>query len=205
MGDVGRQAGTEKVTARYAAAQAINILRRSEMSRRKIFLCVMAASVFINAVILVIMILCGNTPGFTVYSFYIAPIAIIYYVGGVVLYFRRHPKADIIDRISEMKVRKDRLEVPRTLNLGKNFDPEMYLFTWQFCLYWFEAPFFINIMLFAKSELVALLIVPLLLGQEIIMTVVSFRAGAKILDERYNRVTKELEEQKKREEMGHMK
>ena len=177
------------------------------MSRKKIFLCVMAASVFINAVILAIMILCGNTPGFTVYSFYIAPIAIIYYVAGVVIYFRRYPKASIIDRISEMKVRKDRLEIPRTLSYEKNVNPEMfmYLFTWQFCLYWFEAPFFINIILFAKSEWAVLLILPLLLGQEIIMSVVNFRAGAKILDERYNKVAKELEEQKKREEMGHFK
>ncbi len=187
------------------------------MSRKKIFLCVMAASVFINAVIFIIMILCGFTPGFTVYSFYIAVLAFFYFIMGIVIYFDRHPETSIISRISEMKVNGNGPEIPHTVtefSTGIVRKPDSYseknmrYFTFAFCVYWFAAPFFINIMLFAKSDWAALPLLLLLLLPCIMMlifVVFGLRRDAKEINEINSRVAKELEEQKKREEMGHFK
>ncbi len=178
------------------------------MSRRKIFLCVVGVSVVINAGIFAAMNLCGHKAEITKYSLYAVLIALTYYIGGIITYFKRHSGDGMFAKIAGLNERKipwQEMEYTETPAEDARYETYMRLFTWQFCVYWFAAPFFINIILFASSKWVLLWIFPLIFVPDAILVRVGLRAQEKKMDKEDQKIAKELEEQKRREEMGHFK
>ena len=174
------------------------------MNRRKIFLCVMVVSVFINAVIFVIMTLCGFEAKFSLVSLVFAPVVLLYAFIGVYIYYRRHEE-DVRYMSTWQQSFQDMhpyIKLPEVDTYSKEY---MDTFTLHFCIFWFMFPFMITYELYVSLSLHILWIFPLFFIPLEIAAINEDRTMRKKYKIQRQKEAEELEEQKKREEMGHIK
>lgn len=165
----------------------------------------MAASVFINVVIILIMTLCGFETKLSSVSIYFAPVVLLYGFVGVYIYYLRHVK-DVRYMFTWQRRWKDMnpyKELPEVDTYSKEY---MDTFTLHFCKFWFMFPFLITYELYVSPRSFHMLwIIPLVSIPFVTSAIDEDRTMRKKYNIQRQKETEELEEQKKREEMGHIR